>query len=182
MSLINSLGKHPASNTSCLDGEAVTSLAAPSPAFFSPRPPGARRGRARACPAAGVRGQGGQSLGTTSPKVLHCHRWLREGWGLTVLCTGSPGGEVLCSGCISLETAHTTAVSIPTQRQALPSCISMGRLSPVSLVPCLGAMGHAEMQEVSAEPSKRPLVQGEITEEHVSSMVPWPKLFLFFSC
>lgn len=49
MSLINSLGKHPASNASCLDGEAVTSPAAPSPGSSSPRPPGAGAGAGPGC-------------------------------------------------------------------------------------------------------------------------------------
>lgn len=45
MSLINSLGKHPASNTSCLDGEAMTSLDAPSQAFSLLRPSGTHLGQ-----------------------------------------------------------------------------------------------------------------------------------------
>lgn len=110
MSLINSLGKHPASNTSCLDGEAVTSLAAPS--LASPRPdppqePGAGPGHAR------LRVCVGRAWG------LHPQRCCiaAVGFGL-VLCPG--GEEVLCPGCVSLGTAHTTAVCIPTESQALP--------------------------------------------------------------
>ena len=114
MSLINSLGKHPASNTSCLDGEAATSPAAPSPASSLPRPPGAR-GRARACLAVGVCGQDGQSPGTTPPEVLHCRSWLQA-----CVVSWLSWGEVLCPGCISLGTAHTTAARIPTESQALP--------------------------------------------------------------
>lgn len=53
MSLINSLGKHPASNTSCLDDEAMTSLGAPSQAFSLPRPSGTHLGQGQGMPSCG---------------------------------------------------------------------------------------------------------------------------------
>lgn len=53
MSLINSLGKHPASNTSCLDGEAMTSLGVPSQPFSLLRPSGTHLGQGQGMPSCG---------------------------------------------------------------------------------------------------------------------------------
>lgn len=159
MSLINSLGKHPASNTSCLDGEAPTSLASipgcPLPCSLlthSPRSPaGARPGLA----------------------------WL---W---VLVDYIPRGAVLLQlalGCFILAllgdksfflaasqgTAHTTAACIPTKSQALLCWHTAFPWEGCFLFHgcCVwDPMGHAELEKVSAEPSKRALAQGEIMEE-----------------
>lgn len=110
MSLINSLGKHPASNTSCLDGEAVAPLAAPSPA--SPRPDSPRSlGQGRGMPGCGCVWA---ELGGYIPRGAAL---LQLALGL---CCVLGGEEVLCPGCVSLGTAHTTAVCIPTESQALP--------------------------------------------------------------
>lgn len=74
MSLINSLGKHPASHASCLDGEAATAPAT------GPR---------------GERGVGVRGRGTASPELLLCCRRLREGQGVPVACPGLLGESPL---------------------------------------------------------------------------------------
>lgn len=92
----------------------------------------------------------------------------------------SPGGKsfVLVT---SLWGQHTPLLraSLPKAR---PGCAGtlhpVGRRSAVSRCCFLGATGHVVLWEVSAGPGKRPLVQGEVVEERVSSTVPWPKLFL----
>lgn len=70
--------------------------------------------------------------------------------------------------------------------KAGPGCTGtlhpMGRWLPMSWCRVLGAMGHAALCEVGAGTSKRPLVQGEVAEERVSSTAPWPKLFLLLHC
>lgn len=88
MSLINSLGKHPASNTSCLDGEAMTSPAAPSSSSFSPIPLGAHLGQGQGMPDCGVCAQGRQHL------VLHLQKCCIAAvfFGF-VSCPGSPEGK-----------------------------------------------------------------------------------------
>lgn len=119
MSLINSLGKHPASNTSCLDGGAATSLAASSLASSSPRPPGARPGQGQGMPGSGCAWPGPAEPGDYVPRGAALPLLASGGTGSRCVVSWLSWGEVLCPGCIPLGTAHTTAVSIPTQRQAL---------------------------------------------------------------
>lgn len=75
MSLINSLGKHPASNTSCLDGEATTSLGVPSQAFFLLRPSGTHLGQGQGIPSCGCVWPGQAEPGDYIPRGAALLQW-----------------------------------------------------------------------------------------------------------
>lgn len=110
MSLINSLGKHPASNTSCSDGKTATSPATPPQLPPCPDPQEPSQGM----PGCGCAWPGQTEPGDCVPRGAALLQLAFGGmWSVCVmsrlLCR-----TVLCPDCISLWTAHATAVGIPT--------------------------------------------------------------------
>lgn len=127
VSLINSLGKHPASNTSCSDGKAATSPATPPqlPPCPDPREPG------QGMPGCGCAWPGQAEPGHCVPRGAALLQLAFGGMGSCHVMSRLFWGTVLCPGYVSLGTAHTTAGTLRShgkvvccvwEQRVVPSC------------------------------------------------------------